>query len=145
MSDNLTPKQRSKNMKHIKAKDTSIELILRKALWSKGYRYRKNVKSLPGTPDIVLTKYRIAIFCDGEYFHGKNWSELEQRVRSGTNSEYWHSKIQNNINRDKEVNMKLRGDGWTVLRFWGKDIKNNVGLCVNTIEDAIMDNKSTDY
>lgn len=71
--DDLTKEQRHKNMSHIKAKDTSIEMILRKALWHKGYSYRKNYKALPGSPDIVLTKYKIAIFCDGEFFHGKNW------------------------------------------------------------------------
>ena len=69
--DNLTREQRHKNMKNIHAKDTKIEVILRKALWNKGYRYRKNYKKLPGSPDIVLTKYKIAIFCDGEFFHGK--------------------------------------------------------------------------
>jgi len=77
--DNLTPQQRKKNMKRIKAKDTTIEVILRKALWERGYRYRKNYKELPGYPDIVLTKYKIVIFCDGEFFHGKDWDELKGR------------------------------------------------------------------
>ena len=74
--DNLTPNQRHKNMSHIKSKDTRIECKLRKALWEKGYRYRKNYADLPGKPNIVLTKYRIVIFCDGEFFHGKDWEVL---------------------------------------------------------------------
>ena len=78
--DNLTPAQRKKNMRNIKSKDTDIELLLRKELWKQGYRYRKNYKKLPGTPDVVLTKYKIAIFCDGEFFHGKDWEELRPRL-----------------------------------------------------------------
>ena len=80
MADDLTKEQRHKNMKNIHGKDTKIEVILRKALWNKGYRYRKNYKKLPGSPDIVLTKYKIAIFCDGEFFHGKDWDTLKKRL-----------------------------------------------------------------
>lgn len=90
----------------------------------KGYRYRKNYKALPGSPDIVLTKYRIAIFCDGEFFHGKNWEELREHLKDSNNSEYWISKIAKNIDRDDDNNKKLLAMGWTVLRFWGEDIKN---------------------
>ena len=86
--DKLTPEQRRKNMQSIKGKNTSIERILRKALWNKGYRYRKNYKVLPGKPDIALTKYKIAIFCDGEFFHGKDWEILKPRLENGKNSEY---------------------------------------------------------
>ena len=101
--DNLTKEQRHKNMKNIKSQNTSIELLLRKALWKKGYRYRKNYKALPGKPDIALTKYKIAIFCDGEFFHGKDWEVLKPRLERGTNSEYWVKKIARNIERDNEV------------------------------------------
>ena len=90
--DRLTKEQRHKNMKNIKNRDTGIELTLRKALWKKGYRYRKNDKRLPGKPDIVLTKYKIAIFCDGEFFHGKDWEVLKPRLEKGNNSEYWLAK-----------------------------------------------------
>ncbi len=96
MSDVLSPEQRKKNMQHIRAKDTKIEIILRKALWSKGYRYRKNYKELPGNPDIVLTKYKIAIFCDDESFHGKNWEVLKPKLNNNHNSEYWIGKISRN-------------------------------------------------
>lgn len=139
--DNLTPQQRQKNMKHIKAKDTAIEVILRKALWERGYRYRKNYKGLPGHPDIVLTKYKIVIFCDGEFFHGKDWEKLKVRLKKSNNSEYWIAKIVRNMERDEEVNKQLRTLGWSVLRFWGKDIKEDVNGCITTIEEKIFLNK----
>ena len=123
--DNLTPDQRKKNMQHIRSDNTKIETILRKALWDKGYRYRKNYKDLPGKPDIVLTKYKIAIFCDGEFFHGKDWEVLKPRLEKGNNSKYWVAKISRNRERDDEINKKLLFMGWTVIRFWGKDIKKN--------------------
>lgn len=139
MSDNLTKEQRHKNMKNICAKDTSIELILRKALWEKGYRYRKNCRALPGKPDIVLTKYKIAIFCDGEFFHGKDWEVMKPRLESGTNGKYWISKIARNRERDEEVNKKLLFEGWTVIRFWGADIRKHTDECVKVIEEVIFD------
>jgi DNA mismatch endonuclease (patch repair protein) len=114
--------QRHKNMSAIKSKDTSIEVRLRKALWHKGYRYRKNYKGLPGTPDIVLTRYKIAIFCDSEFFHGKDWDELRLRLENGSNSSYWVKKISRNIERDSRNDRSLKAVDWTVLRFWGKDI-----------------------
>lgn len=141
MSDKLTKEQRKKNMQHIKSSDTKIELLLRKALWKKGYRYRKNWKNLPGRPDIVLTKYKLAIFCDGEFFHGKDWEVLKPRLENGNNSEYWISKISRNRERDDEVNKKLLFLGWTVIRFWGKDIKDHTDECIKVIEEAIFDIK----
>ena len=138
--DDLTKEQRHKNMTHIRAKDTSIEVILRRALWEKGYRYRKNYKELPGCPDIVLTKYKIVVFCDGEFFHGKNWEELREHLKNSNNSQFWISKIARNIDRDDEVNKQLIAMGWTVLRFWGKDIKKHPEECIKAIEEAIFDN-----
>lgn len=137
MSDVLTKEQRKKNMQNIRSSDTKIEVILRKALWESGYRYRKNYKKLPGRPDIVLTKYRIAIFCDGEFFHGKDWDELRIKLQSSNNSEFWISKIENNIKRDVDNNRKLEEKGWVVLRFWGNDIKKKTSECVQVIEEAI--------
>lgn len=139
--DNLTVKQRRKNMQHIKSKDTSIELKLRKKLWSKGYRYRKNVNNLPGKPDIVLTKYKIVIFCDSEFFHGKDWDVLKLKLKKSNNSEYWIKKIKRNMQRDDEINKKLSFMGWTVIRFWGKDILTNIDECILVIEDAIWSQK----
>lgn len=139
--DNLSKEQRHKNMQNIKSKNTSIELLLRKALWHKGYRYRKNYKELPGTPDIVLTQHKIAIFCDGEFFHGKDWEVLRPRIESGDNSKYWLKKISRNMERDSEIDKQLLFLGWTVIRFWGKDIKKDVDGCIKVIEECIWDKK----
>lgn len=136
--DDLSPEQRSKNMRHIRSKDTEIELILRKALWREGIRYRKNYNKLPGKPDIAITKYKIAIFCDGEFFHGKDWDQLRVKLKNSNNSEYWLKKIQRNITRDYEVEQAIRAQGWIVLRFWGKDIKKDVSMCVKAIKEAIQ-------
>ncbi len=129
----------SQNMKKIKSTDTSIEIKLRMALWHKGYRYRKNYSKLPGKPDIVLTKYKIAIFCDSEFFHGKDWEVLKARLESGRNPEYWIKKIERNRNRDVENDKKLLFLGWNVIHFWGKDILSNTEECVKVIEEAIWD------
>ena len=131
----------SNNMRKIHSKDTSIELLLRKALWHKGYRYRKNYKALPGAPDIVLTKYKIAIFCDSEFFHGKDWEILKPRLEKSKNSEYWQKKITRNMERDEEVNKQLMFLGWTVIRFWGKDILKDTDECIKVIEETIFENK----
>ena len=137
--DNLTKEQRHKNMKNIRSKDTQNEVILRKALWNKGYRYRKNYQNLPGSPDIVLTKYKIAIFCDGEFFHGKDWEVLKPRLEKSNNSEFWIDKISHNRKRDDEINKRLLFEGWTVIRFWGDEIKKHTNECVKVIEEAIYD------
>ncbi|MCI9447972.1 MAG: very short patch repair endonuclease [Lachnospiraceae bacterium] len=135
------PKLVSKNMKCIRGKDTSIELCLRKALWHRGYRYRKNYKALPGSPDIVLTKYKIAIFCDSEFFHGKDWEVLKVRLAQGNNPDYWIKKIERNRNRDWENDKKLLFLGYTVIHFWGKDILKRTDECLQVIEEAIWDGK----
>ena len=142
MADDLTKEQRRKNMQHIRSNDTKIEVLLRKALWNRGYRYRKNYRDLPGKPDIALTKYKIAIFCDGEFFHGKDWEVLRPRLEKSNNSEYWISKISKNRKRDDEVNKKLLFMGWTVIRFWGRDINNNTDECIKVIEETIFEVKS---
>ena len=127
-------------MQAIKSKDTSIELSLRKALWHKGIRYRKNYKLLPGKPDIVITKYRIAVFCDSDYWHGYDWENRNQRIKS--NREYWIPKIERNMQRDKEVTAQLQAMGWTVLRFWEWQIKKRLDECVNTIMEAVEASQS---
>lgn len=129
----------SKNMRKIRSKDTSIEIILRRSLWQSGYRYRKNFAKLPGKPDIVLTKYKIAIFCDSEFFHGKDWNKLKLRLAKGQNAVYWINKITRNMKRDIENDKKLMELGWTVLHFWGNDIKKHTGECIRTIEETILD------
>ena len=128
-------------MRHIKSKDTSIEVKLRKELWNRGYRYRKNVSNLPGKPDIVLTKYKIAIFCDSEFFHGKDWEILKPRLERGKNSDFLVTKISRNRERDEEINKKLLFMGWIVIRFWGMDIKKNTYEYIRVIEETIFDMK----
>lgn len=143
--DRLTPEQRHKNMSNIKNKDTSIELKLRKALWAKGYRYRKNYEKIPGKPDIVITKYRIAVFCDSEFFHGKDWEVLQPQLSKGKNGDFWINKISENMKRDDDVNKALNAMGWTVIRFWGKDIMKKTDECIRVIEEAIFDIKMSEY
>lgn len=135
MADDLTPEQRRRNMQAIKSKDTTIELALRKALWSKGIRYRKNCKTLIGKPDIAITKYKIAVFCDSEYWHGFDWENRNQKIKS--NREYWIPKIERNMARDQEVNAALEREGWTVIRFWERQIRKELDSCVDDVLSAI--------
>lgn len=139
--DNLSKEQRHKNMVHIRSKDTAIEVKLRKELWKRGYRYRKNYADLPGTPDIALTKYKIAIFCDGEFFHGKDWDVRKPKIQAGSNPEYWVPKIERNMERDRENEQALLAQGWTAVRFWGKEILKNTDECIRVIEETIFNLK----
>jgi len=136
-----TSKKQHRRMSQIRGEDTKIERVLRKALWTKGYRYRKNYKYIPGSPDIALTKYKIAIFCDGEFFHGKDWETLKTKLEKGNNSDYWISKIQHNMDRDIKKDQELMYLGWTVIHFWGKDILERTDECVRAIEETICDLK----
>ena len=139
--DNLTEEQRKKKMQHIRSTTTKGEILLRKALWRKGYRYRKNYDKLPGKPDIALTRYKIAIFCDGEFFHGKDWASQKLKVLKSNNSDYWISKIERNMERDRENEQALIVMGWTVIRFWSKDIIANTDECVRTIVELVQQQK----
>ncbi len=133
--DKHTPEQRHKNMQAIKNKNTEIERILQKELWSRGLRYRKNVNKIFGKPDLVFISKKVAVFCDSEFWHGYNWEERKQDFKS--HQDFWVTKIERNIARDKEVTQKLTEEGWTVLRFWGKEIKNNTMYCADIIEKAV--------
>lgn len=130
--DDMTPAQRKKNMQHIRSKDTEAEILLRKALWRKGFRYRKNVKDLPGKPDIVFTKHKIVIFVDGDFWHARG-HEKNPGEQIDTNKNYWITKLKRNVARDRYVNELLLEQGWLVLRFWESDIKNNLDNCVEEI------------
>ena len=134
-------KTRSYNMSCIKGKNTKPEEIVRKYLFSQGFRYRKNYKKLPGKPDIVLTKYRIAIFCDSEFWHGKDWEKLHNKLKKGNNPKYWTKKIAENIERDHEKDQMLVAMGWRVLHFWESDINNNLEICVKTVEEAVIESR----
>lgn len=143
--DVLTKEQRHKAMSNIHSQDTSIEVKMRRELWHRGYRYRKNYKELPGSPDIVLTKYKIVIFCDSDFFHGKDWElVLHPRLLKGTNGEYWEKKILRNMERDSENDKRLLLLGWTVIHFWGSDISKEIDECVRVIEECIFENKMSD-
>ena len=135
MADDLTPEQRRRNMQAIRRKDTTIELRMRKALWQCGVRYRKNYKKLVGKPDIAITKYRIAVFCDSDYWHGYDWENRNQRIKS--NRDYWVPKIERNMKRDREVTATLQEEGWLVLRFWEWQIRKQLDECVEEVLQSI--------
>ncbi len=128
----MTAEQRHRNMQKIHSKNTKPELLLRRALWAKGIRYRKNYKDIPGTPDIVLTRQKIAIFVDGDFWHARGHQD-NPGEQVATNKEFWQKKLARNVERDKEVNDELTEAGWLVLRFWEKDIMENMAKCIEEI------------
>ena len=132
--DKITKEQRSYIMSKIKGKGTKPEIILTKALWQLGHRYRKNNKKVYGRPDLTFKQQRIAIFIDSEFFHGKNW---ETSKKPQTNAEFWEKKILRNIERDKEVNEFLQQSGWLVFRFWSTEIHKNLPEVIYKIETAL--------
>lgn len=126
-----TTKKRSKIMSKIRGKNTKPELLFRKALWSRGVRYRINNKQLPGTPDISIKKYKLGIFIDGEFWHGYNWDEKKDAIKS--NREFWIPKIERNMQKDEEVNTQLEELGYTVFRFWSGEVTKDLERCINDI------------
>ncbi len=127
----ITSKKRSGIMKKIKSKDTKPEIMLRRELWKRGYRYRKNFSELPGKPDIVFIRKKVVVFIDGDFWHGYNWEEKKKKILN--NKEYWVKKIEKNIERDKENTKKLSNMGYKVIRFWEHEIKTDINKCVNEI------------
>lgn len=121
----------SKTAKKIKSKGSKIERMLAQAMWKRGLRYRKNDLMVYGKPDFVFKTKQIAIFCDSEFWHGYNYVVKGEGFK--TNAPFWEKKILRNIQRDREVDAKLSADGWHVLRFWGKQIKNELENCVDTV------------
>lgn len=132
MADVLSTEQRKKNMQRIRSKDTKAEILLRKALWHKGVRYRKNYKLLPGTPDIAITRRHIVIFVDGDFWHAKG-HEKNPGEQIATRKAFWSAKLKRNVERDKYINELLLEQGWLVLRFWESDVKKNLGKCVDEV------------
>lgn len=130
-----TSAQRSYNMSKIRSKNTKPELFLRKTLWSLGVRYRLHAKKLPGRPDIVIKKYKLAIFVDGEFWHGYNWDQRKADLKN--NREFWINKIERNRKRDRENNTLLHNQGYKVFRFWDFEIEKNIGMCLKAILDYI--------
>ncbi len=125
----------SKRMKSLSHKKSKVESVLAKALWHKGFRYRLNYKKLPGTPDIAITKYKIAIFVDGEFWHGKNFEKNKTKLKN--NRDYWIEKIEENIKRDIKNDTLLQQKGWIPVHFWSKDVIKDVNSCISIIEDFI--------
>jgi DNA mismatch endonuclease, patch repair protein len=132
MPDNLTPEQRSKCMSRVKNRDTDIEKLVRSELHKRGYRFKKHVKSLPGTPDIVFTKAKVAVFIDGDFWHGYRFPAWQDKV-----SEFWKAKISKNRERDRKNFVKLRRMGWNVIRLWKHQVKKNLGMSLGKITDAL--------
>ena len=130
-----TKEQISYNMHQVKSKDTKIEVMLRKELWTRVLRYQKNSKKVFGKPDIVFIGKKVAVFCDSEFWHGYDWDNKKTEFKS--HQDFWIPKIERNIARDKEVNDQLKRIGWTVLRFWGNDIKKNLQACADEIERTV--------
>jgi len=135
-----TTEQVNKKMQAVKNSGSKIETALAKALWRNGHRYRKNDRSVFGTPDLTFKQIKIAIFVDGEFWHGKNWKHRKHDHR--TNKKFWHNKIETNIARDKTVNRTLTKEGWQVLRFWGCEIETDLETCVKKIERIKLGNSS---
>lgn len=121
----------SKRMGNIRLKRGKAETMLAKRLWHSGYRYRLNYRKLPGSPDIAITRHKVAVFVDGEFWHGQNWEEKKPKLKS--NREYWIEKIEENIARDKRNNDSLDEQGWTVIRFWEKEVLKDPDECVQKI------------
>lgn len=136
-----TPQIR-KRMSKVKLKNGKAEVLLAKRLWHAGFRYRKNDKRLPGSPDIAILRYHVAIFVDGEFWHGKDWNARKSKLKH--NVAYWQGKIEENINRDMRVDNELNALGWRVLRYWEKDILSNIdeiGCEINEIISEIKFNR----
>lgn len=115
--------------------DTKCEVLLRRSLWAAGCRYRKDVSTLPGRPDIIFPKARLAIFCDGDFWHGRDWESRRQKLSRGSNPDYWLAKIQRNIERDQQNTLRLKQMGWTVLRLWESEIwADPLGLARRVID-----------
>ncbi len=132
-----TPEQISYNMRQVKNKDSEIEVLLRRELWRRGIRYRKNVRKIEGKPDLAFIGKKVAVFCDSEFWHGYNWETKRNEIKS--NQEFWYKKIERNMERDREVNEKLAQEGWIVLRFWGKEIKKDLLRCADEIEKILRE------
>lgn len=130
-----TSKATSKRMSRVKLKEGKAETKLAKALWHSGIRYQKNYKKLPGSPDIAITKYQIAVFIDGDFWHGKDWEQRKPKLKN--NRDYWIEKIEENMSRDKRNNNRLKELGWMVIRFWEKDVLEDLAYCVTVINEAI--------
>lgn len=119
------------------SQDTEPEMLLRRTLWHRGHRYRVHYDELPGEPDIAFPSKKVAVFCDGDFWHGRNWEEQRERLASGNNPDYWIKKIDANRQRDRKRNGQIRERGWTVVRLWESDIKEDPEAAADQVEAAL--------
>lgn len=127
-----------------RSSDTAHECALRSLLFKRGLRFRKNVRALPGKPDIVFPSARVAVFCDGDFWHGRDWPRLARKLRAGNNAPYWMAKIKANRDRDRRNDRLLGQGGWTVVRLWETDIRGNLDDAACRIEKLVRGQKATD-
>lgn len=139
MADSLSKEKRSWNMSRIRGRDTGIEILVRKYLFSKGFRYRKNVATLPGKPDVVLQKYKTVIFIHGCYWHRHQGCKYAYSPKS--NVEFWEKKFSENVANDEKVRIQLENDGWTVITLWECDLKRRFD---STMEELMQQLRSKD-
>jgi DNA mismatch endonuclease, patch repair protein len=125
-----TPKL-SRVMSKIRSKDTLAEIKLRKAIWTRGFRYKLHYKMTIGKPDLIFISQKVAVFVDGDFWHGYKWKKRKPKLKSNRN--YWIPKIERNMQRDKEINRRLRKEGWVIIRFWEHEIKNDTLSCVEIL------------
>lgn len=137
MVDHLTPEQRRRCMQANRSRGTKPEQMLARELWRRGYRYRKNVRGVPGSPDICFKSKKVAVFVDGDFWHGNNWEVQKQRIKS--NRDFWYAKIERNQARDQRVNQRLTAMGWKVLRFWETEIRKHLSRCADQVEDVLRE------
>ena len=137
MTDVLTPKQRSFCMSRVKAKDTGLEVRVRSELHKRGFRFRKHLKTLPGKPDVVFTGARVAVFIDGDFWHGYDLTSWEHKL-----SDFWKEKIARNRERDADSDRVLRAMGWKVVRLWQHEIKHDFEAAIGRISSAVLGHES---
>ena len=138
--DNHTKEQRRRNMQAVKNKGSKIEVALQKELWHRGLRYRKNIKTVYGKPDIAFIGKKVAVFCDSEFWHGYDWENKNNEIKS--NRDFWIPKIERNMERDYEVTQELISLDWLVMRFWDFEVKKNLQDCADKIERAYNNRKN---
>ena len=134
-----TTKQKSRQMSKIRGTGSKLEAQFRKEFWKRGFRYRVNVKTLIGKPDIVFNKYKTVVFIDGEFWHGHNWPEKREKIKS--NRGFWIPKIERNMQRDNEVNKALKAQGLTIFRFWEREVKKNPEICLQSVIEHLKKSK----
>lgn len=132
----------SRVKQHNRGHDTAHEILLRRELWRMGLRYRKNVESMLGKPDLVFPGARVVVFCDGDFWHGRDWNVRREKLSKGTNARYWVAKINSNIERDIRTTQVLEAAGWQVIRIWEGDIKRDTRAAASLISEAVHAQKS---